>query len=203
MSESTTVEAVSESESTRARLLTVAERLLLESGYDAVSVRAINTAAGMNPAAVHYHFGSKDALVAALLEDRLAPIWQDALDLLERRRRDGRVPCVPELVDVILGPLGELAADPVGRLRLHLLARVVLGGHRLEWTSRWFGLRSWTELLRAARPGLSEREATERWSLAFQLVLQFFGDPLARTPRTSPLPLGTLRGFVIAGLAAA
>ncbi len=47
---------------TRERLLTVAERLLLESGYDSVSVRAINAAAGANPAAVHYHFGSKRVL---------------------------------------------------------------------------------------------------------------------------------------------
>lgn len=57
-------------EPTRERLLTVAERLLLESGYDNVSVRAINAAAGANAAAVHYHFGSRDRLVAALLEER-------------------------------------------------------------------------------------------------------------------------------------
>lgn len=77
---------------TRERLLTVAERLLLESGHDAVSVRAINSAAGMNPAAVHYHFGSKDALIAALLEARLAPVWQRRLDEITERRRGGWVP---------------------------------------------------------------------------------------------------------------
>jgi AcrR family transcriptional regulator len=196
MTESSTME------STRERLLTVAERLLLESGYDAVSVRAINTAAGMNPAAVHYHFGSKDALVATLLEERLAPVWREALDELQRRRREGWVPGVPELVDVVLSPLAGLAADPLGRLRLHLLARVVLAGHRLDWTSRWFGLRPWIGLLRSARPELTAREAAERWTLAFQLLLQFYGDPLAAGPRPARISVGTLRSFIVSGLAA-
>jgi AcrR family transcriptional regulator len=189
--------------STRERLLTVAERLLLESGYDSVSVRAINTAAGMNPAAVHYHFGSKDALVAALLEERLVPAWLGALEELEARRRDGWVPAVAELADVVLTPLAGLAADPVGRLRLHLLARVVLAGHRLDWTSRWFSLTPWIDLLRAAEPELTAREAAERWMLAFQLLLQFFGSPAATGPQPARISLGALRSFVVSGLAAA
>ncbi|GAA4827272.1 hypothetical protein GCM10025787_01460 [Saccharopolyspora rosea] len=185
---------------TRARLLVVAERLLLESGYDRVSVRAINTAAGMNPAAVHYHFGSKDGVVAALLEERLAPLWQDQLDSLAQRRKRGWVPEVAELVDVVLAPLRALAADPTGRLHLHLLARVVLGGRRLAWTSRWFGLSAWAELLRAARPDLSEDEARLRWRFAFGLVLQSCGNPLGDTPISTEVPVEALRGFVVAGL---
>ncbi len=40
--------------------LPTAERLFLTEGYDAVSVRAdLRGRAGTNPAAVHYHFGSK------------------------------------------------------------------------------------------------------------------------------------------------
>ncbi len=190
-------------EPTRERLLTVAERLLLESGYDTVSVRAICTAAGMNPAAVHYHFGSKDELVTALLEARLGPLWQDALAEVDRRRHEGWAPTVPELVDVVLTPLAELATDPVGRLRLHLLARIVLTGRRLEWSSRWFGLTAWTDLLRAARPDLTGTAAAHRLALAFQLVLQFFGDPLGTTPRTPRIPLDALRDFLVAGLDAA
>ncbi|NIH86861.1 TetR family transcriptional regulator [Amycolatopsis granulosa] len=184
---------------TRERLLTVAERLLLESGgdaYDSVSVRAINTAAGMNPAAVHYHFGSKDALIAALLETRLAPVWRQRLDEVTERRRDGWVPTVPELVDLVVTPLAELAADPVGRLRLRLLARFVLGRREAAWTSRWFGLEPWIELLRDARPELSQVAAAQRWLLAFGLVLQFFAGGVP-----GDVPAGTLRAFVTAGLA--
>ncbi|EHR50843.1 transcriptional regulator [Saccharomonospora marina XMU15] len=190
-------------QSARDRLLTVAERLFLESGYDKVSVRAINTAAGMNPAAVHYHFGSKDALVAALLESRMAPVWQDRLSDLLERRDQGWTPAVAELVDVVLTPLADLTADPIGRLHVQLLARFVLGRSELEWTSRWFSLQPWVALLRAARPDLSGKEAARRWILAFDLILQSFGAPLTTfgaVGSSGTAHVDTVRAFVTAGL---
>ncbi|MBF6423963.1 TetR/AcrR family transcriptional regulator [Nocardia cyriacigeorgica] len=54
-------------DATRLRLIKTAERLFADQGVDAVSVRAINTAAGLGAASVHYHFGSKDELLAAVL----------------------------------------------------------------------------------------------------------------------------------------
>jgi AcrR family transcriptional regulator len=187
---------VTTTHTTADRLLDVAERLLLESGYERLSVRAVNTAAGMNPAAVHYHFGSKEALVTALLEDRLGPLWEAPLADLASRRPVS----VAELVEVVIGPLTGLAADPVGRLRLHLLARFVLGRRGQAFSSRWFTLRPWVEMLRAARPDLSEQEARHRWMLAFTVVLQAFGDPLADTPAEEHVPSATLTAFVVAGL---
>ena len=187
-------------DSTRDRLLATAERLLLDTGYDRVSVRAICTAAGLNPAAVHYHFGSKDALVAAMLEDRLAPVWRDVLDDVERRRQRGWVPAAADLADAVLEPLAGLAADPVGHLRLHLLGRVLLSGQRMHWQSPWFSLDPWVGLLRAARPDLTAEQAAARWTLAFQLLLQVFGTPAAPAPRPPGLPLAAVRSFVVAGL---
>ena len=54
-------------DSTPARLLDATERLIGEHGINGVSVRAINAAADSNVAAAHYHFGSKEGLVAAAL----------------------------------------------------------------------------------------------------------------------------------------
>lgn len=179
---------------TRDRLLTVAETLLLGSGYDAVSVRAINSAAGMNPAAVHYHFGSKEGLVGALLEERLAPIWQAHLASVTAN------PTVAELVDIVVRPLAELTQDPVGHLRLNLLARMVLCHQEMKFTAQWFRIEPWVDLLRAARPELSRREAAQRWTMAFTLVLQFFGDPYSDRPSPPTVPVDTLCGFLIAGL---
>ena len=65
-------------EATRKRILKHAERLFAKSGIDAVSIRDITDAAGVNSAAIHYHFGSKSGLVEALLER-----W--AGELVERR----------------------------------------------------------------------------------------------------------------------
>lgn len=52
---------------TRLRLLKTAERLFATEGLDAVSLRAVNAAAGLGPSSVHYHFGTKEDLVAAVL----------------------------------------------------------------------------------------------------------------------------------------
>ena len=50
--------------STADRLRAAAEALLLEKGHEATSLRDITERAGANVAAVSYHFGSKDALLA-------------------------------------------------------------------------------------------------------------------------------------------
>lgn len=186
---------------TRDRLLDAAESLLLARDIDEVSIRAINAAAGMNPAAVHYHFGSKDALIGALLERRLAPHWHDGLARLTARRRAGDDPAVAELVDVVLTPLGELTRTEPGRLQLRLLARVVLTRRDVGFTSGWFGLRPWIALLRGAVPGLGGAEAARRLLLAFDLILHTLSatgpaDPPGRSAFRS------LRAFAVAGLSA-
>ncbi|WP_280452495.1 TetR/AcrR family transcriptional regulator [Nocardia cyriacigeorgica] len=182
---------------TRERLLSAAERLLLESGYERVSIRAVCAAAEVNPAAVHYHFGSKQALVAALLQSRLGPLWQTSLDDLA-----GRGATVAECVDAVIDPLVRLADDPIGRLHIRLLARLVLGRQDIGWTARWFTLDPFADLLRQQYPVLSAQEARARWMLAFDLVLGQFGSPLAEDRDLSPQAIATLRAFVTAGLCA-
>jgi TetR/AcrR family transcriptional regulator, regulator of cefoperazone and chloramphenicol sensitivity len=51
----------------RERLLQEAMRLFSERGFDAVTTREICAAAGVNPGAIHYHFGDKDGLYAEVL----------------------------------------------------------------------------------------------------------------------------------------
>lgn len=51
----------------RQLLLASALELFSSYGVDAVSIRAVNRAAGLGPASVHYHFGTKDALVEGVL----------------------------------------------------------------------------------------------------------------------------------------
>ena len=51
----------------RERLLQEAMRLFGERGFDAVTTREICAAAGVNPGAIHYHFGDKDGLYREVL----------------------------------------------------------------------------------------------------------------------------------------
>lgn len=94
------------SEETRQRILDAAERILGERGFVGTSLRAVTSAAGVNLAAVHYHFGSKEALLEEVFHRRVAPINQERLkrlDRLEARTRGGP-PTVEELLEAMLRP---------------------------------------------------------------------------------------------------
>jgi AcrR family transcriptional regulator len=68
---------------TRSRILDVAERLFGEQGLDRVSIRDITRKARVNLAAINYHFGTKEALVAAVFERRVLPVNEARLAALE------------------------------------------------------------------------------------------------------------------------
>jgi AcrR family transcriptional regulator len=67
---------------TKARLLDAAEALFIEHGYEAMSLRQITLLAGANPAAVNYHFGSKEVLMQELLSKHLDRLNEERLQLL-------------------------------------------------------------------------------------------------------------------------
>lgn len=74
--------------STRERIMDAAEDLFIEHGYSATSLRAIASAADVNLAATHYHFGSKFGLLAEVFHRRIQPIdaaRQAGLDALEAK----------------------------------------------------------------------------------------------------------------------
>lgn len=81
-----TKDSAAQSAETRDRILDTAERMFAERGYNAVSTRAITEEAGVNIAAIHYHFGSKEAVLDAVFKRRLNPInarreqWLEACD---------------------------------------------------------------------------------------------------------------------------
>ncbi|WP_347352777.1 TetR family transcriptional regulator [Intrasporangium sp.] len=64
----------------RELILKAALRLFSREGPDAVSIRAVNREAGLGPASVHYHFGTKDALVDALIERHAVTVVEDVLE---------------------------------------------------------------------------------------------------------------------------
>jgi AcrR family transcriptional regulator len=58
----------------RQQLLAAARQLFAQQGFAAVSTRAVAEAAGVNPAMIHYYFGSKQGLYESMLTDTLAPL---------------------------------------------------------------------------------------------------------------------------------
>lgn len=93
---------------TRERILDAAERMFASGGFHNTSLRELTGAAGANLAAVHYHFGSKDALLEALFERRLVPLNRIRRERLEEvreaARRAGRRPAARDVLKAFLEP---------------------------------------------------------------------------------------------------
>ena len=112
---------------TKDRILDTAEQLFMEHGYEATSLRAITAAAGVNLAAVNYHFGSKEELFQSVLTRRLDPMNQRRLELLTRFEAEAApkpLGCDRILSALLIPPL-KLARDPErgGSNFLRLLGR--------------------------------------------------------------------------------
>jgi TetR/AcrR family transcriptional regulator, regulator of cefoperazone and chloramphenicol sensitivity len=108
----------SEQEDARARLIDAAIKLFAEKGYEGTSVRDLATAAGVNVAAVSYHFGSKDALYTEALRSCLAPCgemrerMQKHLDaaLKNRSRKSAEEAlrgCIQDFLEVLVSPAAK------------------------------------------------------------------------------------------------
>ncbi|MFE8013921.1 TetR/AcrR family transcriptional regulator [Streptomyces antibioticus] len=187
---------------TRERLLAAAKRLFLEKGAEQVSVRAVNAEAGLNPGAVHYHFGSREGLVTALLEQELRPLWADRMQALSGS--PGAEPSVRDLVAALVEPFAELVDTRDGRMLCHLLARNALPTGQLPHVSTLFGPAPFEVVIGRVLPELSPREVAERCRLSFALVMETYGRPMARMPveATAFPDARTVIAFITAGLTA-
>lgn len=115
---------------TPTRLLDAAERLIAERGVDAVSLRSINTAAGANVAAIHYHFGTKADLLQAVLARRGTQLRRERQTRLDALGAD---PSLRDVVAVAVLPFLELASTPDGASWAGFLAAMERAGD--PWVS--------------------------------------------------------------------
>jgi AcrR family transcriptional regulator len=108
----------------RTRVLDAAESLFAQVGLQA-SVREITAAAGVNLAAVNYHFRSKDKLVAAVLERRAGPVNAARLKMLEEYEAEAAGNPIPlgRILEAFLAPTLELMEKHPQSLRF--AARVI------------------------------------------------------------------------------
>lgn len=98
---------------TRDKLVAAAERLFAERGADNVSLREINRAAGQkNVAALHYHFGSRRALMIAIFERRMTDINRRRMEMVEALTGSGREGDIRTVVEAMVLPLAEQLTKP-------------------------------------------------------------------------------------------
>lgn len=87
--------------STASALLDAAEIEFATTGVDGASLRSIMRAAGANTAAIHYHYGSREALTTAVLDRVLVPLNDRRIDLLDEI---GEEPPLDELLTALIRP---------------------------------------------------------------------------------------------------
>src|SRR5208337_3192368 len=100
---------------TQDKILDTAERLFGGQGYAGTSLRQIIAAAGVNLAAVHYHFGSKEELLDHLIARKVAPVNAERLALLDCYEAQSGAAAVPveKLLEAFLEPpIARIKKDP-------------------------------------------------------------------------------------------
>ncbi|MCP5043481.1 MAG: TetR/AcrR family transcriptional regulator [bacterium] len=163
---------------TKMQLLRTAEKLFAREGIDAVSMRTICTEAGQrNNAALQYHFGDKQNLIAAILEERMKAIEVDRASTLERILGEKREDDLHELVGALIGPFTAHLCDEKGGGRdyVRFVAQLFSRGNPIELLA---ARRSWAdsfhaiiELVRARLSALPEDVVAGRIAmLAAQMV---------------------------------
>ena len=154
---------------TKTRILDTAERLFAQKGFDAVSLRNIIASAKVNLAAVHYHFGSKLALIQAVIARRLRPINEERLaKLAEARANAGKQPVKLERVlECLFRPLFRVQGNPkAGPTFARLVGRVM--GERNEGLQKFMMgelaevIIQFSAAFETALPGLAREETDWR-----------------------------------------
>ena len=167
---------------TREALILAGEQLFGEQGIDGVSLRQINTAAGQrNSSAAHYHFGSKDALVSAVVEYRMERVNDRRLAMLAEMEAAGRTRDIRAIVETVIYPImDEIRDSAAGSHYICFMAQVV-GHPQISLTEIWSspfgsGLARVIEHLRIALPDLPSPILGQRFGLMWEQAIHALAD---------------------------
>lgn len=161
-------------------ILNAAEELFSEKGFSETSLRNITTKAGVNLAAVNYHFGSKKSLIQAVFARFLAPFCESlASELADMQKRlDGKAPDIQTLLTLLSRTALAAGADSPRRLgifmRLLGLAYTQGQGHLRRFLQKEYGpvFFTYMKLVSAATPELSDEDRF--WRIHFMLGATVF-----------------------------
>lgn len=157
------------------RILDAAEQLFAEKGFAETSLRLITSKAGVNLAAVNYHFGSKKALIQAVFSRFLGPFCTSLEKELDRRQAKTDAPraSLEELLELLV--VQAMAVKPRSGNDLSIFMRL-LGlafsqsqGHLRKYLEEVYGkvFRRFMLLVNEAAPRLPPIELF--WRVHFML----------------------------------
>ncbi|MET1018555.1 MAG: helix-turn-helix domain-containing protein [Microterricola sp.] len=104
-------------------MIAAAEQLVAERGLGAVSMRMVGEAAGQrNHSAVQFHFGTWEGLLQSIAANRMGPINQERLAMLEQLDLEGRPADVRGLIEALIVPLSKWTIRRSGSFYARFLA---------------------------------------------------------------------------------
>lgn len=175
-------------------------------GYENASLRRIASAAGAKHGNVRHIFGSKDALLGAVIDDQFAPLHAARRESLEQLLEANPDPTPAEIFDAAAGPFTRSILSDKGALR----ARFSLHGFT-EHEAFWPHVRRvavgvqemFIDALVRALPGVPEEEAVFRWqTVSMQYYISLV--PTAKNVETPATPseeqVARLRRYAITTL---
>ncbi|NPU63481.1 TetR/AcrR family transcriptional regulator [Bradyrhizobium sp. 83012] len=160
---------------TRTAILVAAERLYAERGFSDVTLRDIVAAANVNLAAVNYHFGSKDELIAELFVTRSIALNRERLrELRAAEDAGGGRAEIGAILRALVGPIlrGCLGPanqrSPVARFMIRASIESVPPIRRIK-NKEIDHLRKFAAAMKRALPESSEVDLF--WGLHFALAM--------------------------------
>ncbi|HEY8572090.1 helix-turn-helix domain-containing protein [Phenylobacterium sp.] len=129
----------------RAAVLAAAEQLFAERGYAAVSVRDLAQAAGVNHGLIHRHFGSKEAVLHAVLQGMFSDVAAAAASRIQPGDPDFLVQVYPLVTS--------------RKRHWQILMRAVLDGFDFRAAGFQFPITAGMMAHTAARTGADDEEA--------------------------------------------
>lgn len=178
--------------STKDRILDSAELLLAKRGLDGTSLREITTAAGVNLAAVNYHFRSKDELILAVFSRRMGPMTQRRLAMLDALPPDASL---EDVLTCFFRPVLQMVTHKALVARMYVerpdLFEHIFQAHLRPTAQRFM------EAFSRRLPGISPVELG--WRLHFVvglLIHTLAAEPVLRSISGDPEPLKDLDSVV-------
>jgi AcrR family transcriptional regulator len=163
------------SDHTRSAILAAAERLYADRGFGDVTLRDIVAEANVNLAAVNYHFGSKDELIAELFVTRSLATNRERLNELKAAEEAGGGRAnIDAILRALVGPTlrGCLGPDRAGSTAARFMIRASIESvppiRRIK-NREIDHLRKFAAAMRRSLPGRDEAELY--WGLHFALAM--------------------------------
>ena len=162
---------------TKEQILNVAERQFGEKGFAGTTLRGVIKEAGVNIAAVHYHFGSKEELFVAVIRRVAQQMVPAQLKELGKYTNQDKTPSVENIMEAFFAPplrmisqmgeAGVIRSQFIGRCRAEPLPIQQLGDREFNESQQRF-----LDILQRAFPNQTRSELEWKLDLVIAILIR-------------------------------